>query len=321
MANNDIHEGGCLCGAVRYRAVVGESRTVTHCYCRMCRKATGGTFVTWVEFPAKDFVYTTGQPGYFRSSDLAERAFCGSCGCQLTFRAVGDPAGLADDIWVALGGMDRPGDIEPTHHIFTDNQLPGLRLDDDLPRWPSQLPWLRLEDELPRPTVPEESGENQRTMTMADDGGHEGGCLCGSVRYRGVVDDPKTTSHCHCGMCRKTTGATLVSWIHVLAKDFAFTGGQPERFRSSHIAERTFCGTCGCQFTFRFVGDSEDDSASLWITLGSTDRPEDFEPVHQIFTDDRLPWLHLGGGLKPWPGQLPWLRSDDSLSSRAGDEE
>ena len=321
MAHDDIHEGGCLCGAVRYRAVAGESRTVTHCHCRMCRKATGGSFVTWAEFPAKDFVYTTGRPSQFRSSDLAERAFCGSCGCQLTYQAVGDPTGLAEAIWVALGGMDRPGDIEPTHHIFTDDQVPGLRLDDDLPRWPSQLPWLRLEDELPRPTAIEDSAERRQAVAMANGDALEGGCLCGSVRYRGVVDDSKTVGHCHCAMCRKSTGATLVSWIHVLAKDFAFTRGEPERFRSSHIAERTFCGTCGCQFTFRFVGDSEDDPASLWVTLGSTDRPEDFEPVHQIFTDDRLPWLHLGGGLKPWPGQLPWLRSDDSLSSPSSNEE
>ncbi len=312
MANDDIHDGGCLCGAVRYRAVAGDSRTVTHCHCRMCRKATGGTFVTWVEFPAKDFVCTAGQPKTFRSSDLAERAFCGRCGCQLTFRAVADPAGLAEAIWVALGGMDRPGDIEPTHHIFTDNQLSWLRLDDELPRWPNQLPWLRLEDELPRPTVPEDSSERRRIT--AGDGVHEGGCLCGSVRYRGVVDDSKTMGHCHCGMCRKTTGATLVSWIHVPTKDFAFTRGEPERFRSSHIAERTFCGTCGCQLTFQFAGDSEGESESLWITLGSTNRPEDFEPVRQIFTDDRLPWLHLVGGLKPWPGQLPWLRSDEGLT-------
>ncbi|MCZ6863891.1 MAG: GFA family protein, partial [Alphaproteobacteria bacterium] len=32
---------------------------------------------------------------------------------------------------------------------------------------------------------------------------HEGGCLCGSVRYRAVVDDSGAAGHCHCGMCRK----------------------------------------------------------------------------------------------------------------------
>ena len=208
-----------------------------------------------------------------------------------------------------------PGDIVPTHHIFNDDKLSWFRLDDDLPRWPSQLPWLRLEDELPHPTVPEENADSQQISAIGDDDAHEGGCLCGSVRYRGVADDAKAIGHCHCGMCRKSTGATLVSWIRMPAKDFAFTKGRPKRFASSHIAERTFCGTCGCQFNFQYIGDSADESKNLWITLGSTDRPEDFDAAHQIFTDDRLPWLHLDGGLKRWPGQLPWLRADDSLSN------
>ena len=314
MAVDDIHEGGCLCGAVRYRAVAGDSGTVTHCFCRMCRKASGGTFVTWVEFPAKDFVYTRGQPNHFRSSDLAERAFCGRCGGQLTFHAVADPTDLGESIWVTLGATDRPGDIKPTHHIFNDNRLARLHLDDQLPRWPSQLPWLRLEDELPRPTVRDESIERQRTMAAGD--AHEGGCLCGSVRYRALVGDSKTAGHCHCAMCRKATGATLVSWIHVLAKGFAFTRGNPKIFKSSSIAERSFCANCGCQFTFRFGGEAEHDTGSLWLTLGATDRPDDFEFTHHIFTADQLPWLNLDDGLKRWPGQLPWLRSDDSLTCR-----
>jgi hypothetical protein len=156
MASSDIHEGGCLCGAVRYRAVAGENQTVTHCHCRMCRKATGGTFVTWVEFLAKAFEFTKGTPSRFRSSDLSERAFCGACGCQLTFHDVGDPGGFDGDIWVALGSLDRAGDIVPTHHIFNDDKLPWLHLDDDLPRWPDQLPWLLLDGELPTPTVSED---------------------------------------------------------------------------------------------------------------------------------------------------------------------
>ena len=140
--------GGCLCGAVRYRAVVGDSKTVTHCHCGMCRKATGGTFVTWAEFPAEDFVFTKGQPIYYKSSRIAERTFCGACGCQFTFRFVEDPGDVSESIWLALGSTDRPGDIEPTHHIFTDNQLPWLHLDDGLPRRPGQLPWLRSDDSL-----------------------------------------------------------------------------------------------------------------------------------------------------------------------------
>lgn len=91
---NAMHEGGCLCGEMRYRAEAGPTDTAAHCFCRMCRRANGGTFVTWVEHATESFVFTKGEPTRFRSSDLAERSFCGTCGCQLTFQAIGDPGGV-----------------------------------------------------------------------------------------------------------------------------------------------------------------------------------------------------------------------------------
>jgi len=316
VVNDDFHRGGCLCGAVRYRAVVGESSTVTHCHCGMCRKVSGATLATWAEFPAENFEFTQGQPKVFRSSDIAERAFCGSCGCQLTFWAVGDPGGVSERIWVAVGSTDQPAAIKPTHHIFTDDKLPRLRVDDSLPASPRQLPSIRADDDLAIPTQRGEGAISRSGLTPEDDGSQEGGCLCGSVRYRATIRETETVAHCHCGMCRKASGGTLVSWIDVATKDFAFTRGQPAHFKSSHIAERTFCGTCGCQFTFQFIVNPEEDSEILWLTLGSTNRPEDFEFACHIFTDDQLPWLHFDDQLERWPNQFPGLRSDEGLARR-----
>ena len=39
-----------------------------------------------------------------------------------------------------------------------------------------------------------------------------GGCLCGQVRYQ-VETEPLWICHCHCGMCRKHTGAPLASFV------------------------------------------------------------------------------------------------------------
>ena len=47
----ETHEGGCLCGAVRYRAQ-GQPNNVTNCHYRDCQQAVGAAFVTWAEFPA-----------------------------------------------------------------------------------------------------------------------------------------------------------------------------------------------------------------------------------------------------------------------------
>ena len=37
---------------------------------------------------------------------------------------------------------------------------------------------------------------------------HEGGCLCGAVRYR-VVGDPSYAAVCHCTFCKLRTGSAF----------------------------------------------------------------------------------------------------------------
>ena len=39
-----------------------------------------------------------------------------------------------------------------------------------------------------------------------------GGCLCGSIRYR-ASDAPHWASYCHCGMCRKVSGAPFMGFV------------------------------------------------------------------------------------------------------------
>ena len=125
------HTGGCLCGAVRYRAA-GEPIAVSHCHCSMCRRASGGPFLTFARFAAKDFTFTEGQPALFRSSESAVRGFCGACGCQITFQYDDRP----DRIDVTVGSLDRPDAVTPMRHIWIESQISWLHMDDGLPRRP-----------------------------------------------------------------------------------------------------------------------------------------------------------------------------------------
>ena len=122
--------GGCLCGAVRYRADADPVRAV-NCHCGMCRRASGAAFLTFVHFPRHGFVWTAAEPARYRSSPEAERGFCPHCGSTLTMHE----SVLEDRVQVCLGSLERPGDVRPDDHVWTDSQLPWLRIEDDLPRF------------------------------------------------------------------------------------------------------------------------------------------------------------------------------------------
>lgn len=124
--------GGCLCGAVRYRAT-GRLHA-GYCHCRMCQRASGAPVVAWFTVPVDTFAFSTGLPRSYRSSEKAVRHFCGDCGTPLTFRLAEDPP----EIDVNLATLDQPEDIAPEYHIYTSSQLPWLHIDDGLPRYEEQ---------------------------------------------------------------------------------------------------------------------------------------------------------------------------------------
>ena len=53
-------DGGCLCGAVRYR-VTGDPVAATLSHCQSCRRASGGTNVAWAVFDKAAFEATASR--------------------------------------------------------------------------------------------------------------------------------------------------------------------------------------------------------------------------------------------------------------------
>jgi len=99
--------GGCQCGAVRYR-LDGEPGGSNVCHCRMCQKASGAPFMAFTGVKLAELVWTQGAPGFFASSNVAERGFCPTCGTPLTYRFSG-----ADRICVTIGSLDHPDNVAP----------------------------------------------------------------------------------------------------------------------------------------------------------------------------------------------------------------
>ncbi len=129
-------EGGCFCGALRYR--VGGDFSVTHCHCIHCRKISGAAFVTWVEASLSNFTWLQGQPNEFSPRPGVTRTYCSRCGSPLTFYNHASPVSID----ISAGSLDDPSELKPEDHVWFDRKLPWLQIEDGLPRY-----GLRRQDE------------------------------------------------------------------------------------------------------------------------------------------------------------------------------
>ena len=112
-----------------------------------------------------------------------------------------------------------------------------------------------------------------------------GGCQCGAIRFA-VKAAPVRVSICHCRMCQKASGAPFASFADIEHTDFTWTKGKPAAFRSSSIAMRDFCASCGTPLSFRRI-----DGPRIEIMTGSFDRPDRLVPIRQYGTESRLGWV------------------------------
>ncbi len=122
------HEGGCLCGRVRFQATA-QPLDSGYCHCRMCQKNSGAPVVAFVTLPAAGVSWTAGAPGVYESSAHGRRLFCGDCGSFLAFRSEKDPTIVA----INTASFDAPAACPPRKHIFTDSRIGWFRTDDRLP--------------------------------------------------------------------------------------------------------------------------------------------------------------------------------------------
>jgi hypothetical protein len=116
---NAVHEGGCVCGAVRYRVKNAPFRTGV-CHCKFCQRRTGSAFGVGVYFRADDVEITRGElKTYEHRSDESGRwlkmQFCPKCGTTVTWLLELFPEGRG----VAGGTFDDPSWLRIERHTWT----------------------------------------------------------------------------------------------------------------------------------------------------------------------------------------------------------
>jgi hypothetical protein len=117
-------EGGCLCGAIRFR-VSGGPRYSAICHCNSCRRASSAPSVAWQTFERRHFEVLSGRPRSYRSSAGVERTFCDNCGSALTYRTEQRP----EHIDVTSVSLDDPELAPPDREVFTAERLSWQPLD------------------------------------------------------------------------------------------------------------------------------------------------------------------------------------------------
>jgi hypothetical protein len=111
-----VLEGGCLCGALRYRLDRPPLEAAV-CHCGTCRRAAGAPSVAWATVAAEGFAFVAGAPAAFASSTGVTRTHCAACGTSLTFQSG------PESIDLTLASLDDPEAVPPSKEIWLSHRL------------------------------------------------------------------------------------------------------------------------------------------------------------------------------------------------------
>ena len=116
------HDGGCLCGGVRFRTT-NRLDSLLICHCGQCRKQAS-SYYRATETTREDFTLLKQDTlAWFRSSEEAERGFCHDCGSTLFWRKTSAGHGYRGEntgISILQGAFDERLPLKLEAHIFTE---------------------------------------------------------------------------------------------------------------------------------------------------------------------------------------------------------
>jgi hypothetical protein len=125
-------EGGCACGAVRYR-LTSAPMFVHCCHCRDCQRQTGSAFVLNALIEADRVELKSGSTeGTVVPTDSGRPHVIHRCpACKV---AVWSNYGGVEKLrFVRIGTLDDPAALTPDVHIYTRSKLPWIKLPEGVP--------------------------------------------------------------------------------------------------------------------------------------------------------------------------------------------
>lgn len=123
----------------------------------------------------------------------------------------------------------------------------------------------------------------------------EGGCACGTVRYR-MTSAPMFVHCCHCTSCQRQSGAAFAVNALIETGRVETLSGEPQAVTlptdsgRPHVVLR--CPTCQIAVWSHYGGRKE----VAFVRVGTLDEPAAMAPDVHIFARSKLPWVRLPEG-------------------------
>lgn len=132
--------GGCLCGAVKYKAT-GNPTRFYHCHCSRCRKSSGTGHASNLMIVNATLTITHGESLLKRfkapDSERFTKVFCSECGSPVA-RVVLELGAVV----IPAGSLDDTAPIKVQARIYWDSRVDWACDGDTLPRFPEGPPDL-----------------------------------------------------------------------------------------------------------------------------------------------------------------------------------
>ena len=153
---------------------------------------------------------------------------------------------------------------------------------------------------------------------MIDQDKHEGGCLCGNVRYQ-TYGSPERSGVCHCRYCQLRTGSSFGISIYFKEENVKVISGvlneysyQTESLRSAIIR---FCSNCGSSLFWQ-VGNFK---GFIGVAGGSFDPPTFWYEINrEVFCRSGAPFIssNIKEKYQTHPDYQPVKKESDNLKGR-----
>lgn len=136
MGSQGAFEGGCDCGAVRYR--MEDVPLFVHCcHCRWCQRETGASFALNAMIETARLTRLAADPEVVLTPSASGRgqkiARCPHCRIALWSHYPGSGDRIS---FVRVGTLDNPDRFPPDIHIFTSSKQPWVILPRGVPAVP-----------------------------------------------------------------------------------------------------------------------------------------------------------------------------------------